>query len=149
MLSLKNIGIEDVSINIYAKNWEDAIEKASKKMLDRGDITREYVTSMINNVRKFGPYIVMTKNVALAHARPEDGAKVTSLHFSTLIPEIEFGSKENDPVKLLIVLSAKDTDSHIKLLAELSKILANSEVIKMLINTDSDETFVKIIKDYV
>lgn len=52
--------------------------------------------------------------IAMPHARPEEGANKLSLAL-TLIPSgVNFDADENDPVKLLIVLAATDSTSHIE-----------------------------------
>ena len=55
-----------------------------------------------------GPYIVITKHVALPHARPEAGALESAIGIATLKHPVKFGNKDNDPVKYLFCLSATD-----------------------------------------
>lgn len=123
MYSLKNLTIDDIELNIDSKDWVDSTKKASVKLVERNIIEEKYIDAMIDSVLKFGPYIVIAKNVALAHARPEEGAIETKLYFTTLKNDIEFGELDNDPVKLLIVLSAKDSNSHLEILCQLGSIL--------------------------
>ena len=141
MYSIKDMKLEDIQLGIEAENWEDAIRKAAVVPVERGMIKQDYVEAMIRSVNEYGPYIVLSENIALAHARPEDGAIETGLYFTTLAHPIEFGAEDFDPVKLLIVLSAKDGDGHIGLLCELSGILETEGVLEALINAKTAEEF--------
>lgn len=145
MYDLRNLTIDDIELNIDSKNWIDSIRKASVKLIDRKIIEEKYVDAMIDSVLKFGPYIVIAKNVALAHARPEDGTIETKMYFTTLKNDIEFGEFDNDPVKLLIVLSAKDSDSHLELLCQLGTILENREIVEKLLDAKTKEEFLNVI----
>ena len=146
MSTLKTLTVDDITLNIEAMDWEDAIRKAAAPMLARGDIEARYIDAMVESVKKHGPYIVLSDHVALAHARPEDGCVKTGLYFTTLSPEISFGSEDFDPVRLLIVLSAADSESHVGLLADLSDILGEEEAMEALMNAESKEAFLAAVK---
>ncbi len=146
MYSLKDISLEDVKLNLEADNWEDAIRKLAIVPLERKIINENYIEAMVNSVKEFGPYIVLGPHIALAHARPEDGALETALYFTTLKNPINFGSEDFDPVKILILLSAKDSDSHITLLSDLSMILSDEEAVDKLMNAKSEEEFLETLK---
>lgn len=146
MYSLKDISLEDVKLNLEADNWEDAIRKLAIVPLERKIINENYIEAMVNSVKEFGPYIVLGPHIALAHARPEDGALETALYFTTLKNSINFGSEDFDPVKILILLSAKDSDSHITLLSDLSIILCDEEAVDKLMNAKSEEEFLETLK---
>ncbi len=62
--------------------WQEAIVKSSQPLLEKGYVEQSYVDAMIESVNEYGPYIVITPNVALPHARPEAGSKI--MGFSVL-----------------------------------------------------------------
>lgn len=146
MYTLKDISLEDIELSLKAVDWKEAIIKASQEFLKRGYITQNYIDSMINSVVEHGPYIVLSENIALAHARPEDGAIKTGLYFTTLDNSIEFGAEEFDPVKMIIVLSAEDSEGHLDLLMELSSILEDRTLVDNLIKQKDKKEFLKLIK---
>lgn len=146
MFSIKDTKLDEIELNIKAKDWEDAIRKLSIVPLQRKIINENYVQAMINSIKEYGPYIVLGPHVALAHARPEDGALETKLYFTTLKYPIEFGSEDFDPVKILILLSAKDSDSHIKLLSDLCTILCDELAVERLMNASDNKEFLDILK---
>lgn len=56
-----------VKIKVKAKNWEEAIRQSSV-LVENNKVTEGYVDAMINSAKASGPYIVITKHVALPHA---------------------------------------------------------------------------------
>ena len=69
---LETITSNDVQIGLHAKDWEGAIRQAAAPLLASGAIQQSYIEGMITSVHDNGPYFVLSKGLALAHARPED-----------------------------------------------------------------------------
>jgi PTS system ascorbate-specific IIA component len=132
-------------LKIEAKDWEDAIRQSAQPLIDEGNVKPSYVDDIISGVKEFGPYIVLTKHVALPHARPESGALKSAIGIATLAHPVEFGNKDNDPVKYLFCLSAKDNSEHLKALAELAEMMEDEQFFKTLDNAAST----KEIMDYI
>lgn len=143
---IENTVLDDVEIRVEAKDWEDAIKKSSQYLLRQGKIEESYIDAMIEAVHRVGPYIVLGKYVALAHARPECGVKEAGIHFTTLEPGVPFGSEKFDPVRLLITLAAVDADSHLELMSELAGILMEEENVERLVECESREEFLSLLK---
>ena len=131
--------------NLQAESWQDSIRKAAAPLLQENCIEERYIDNMIQSVLKYGPYIVIDKGIALAHARPEDGVRKTALTLVTLDPAVSFGS-ENDPVRIMIVLAASGDDEHVNLLAFLADFLNNEDNIKNLLSAVDNTQLKKIIR---
>lgn len=127
--------------NLRADSWQDSIRKAGSLLLQVGYIEERYIDCMIDSVEKYGPYIVIDKGIALAHARPEDGVLKNGIALTTLSPPITFGSP-NDPVNIMIILAASGDDEHIKLLTFIADFLNEEGHIKKILNA-SDDTQLK------
>lgn len=123
--------------NLRADSWQDSIRKAANPLLQENCIEERYIDSMIHSVLKYGPYIVIDKGIALAHARPVDGVLKTGIALATLDPAVSFGS-ENDPVRIMIVLAASGDDEHVSLLAFIADFLSNENNIKNIVNAVDD-----------
>ncbi|KAF0225842.1 MAG: transcriptional, partial [Erysipelotrichaceae bacterium] len=54
-------------------SWENAITVATQPLLLENTVDTSYVEAMIAGVHRYGPYIVIGEDVALAHALPQDG----------------------------------------------------------------------------
>ncbi|MFA6849994.1 MAG: PTS sugar transporter subunit IIA [Selenomonadaceae bacterium] len=138
---------ELVRLNIEAKDWEDAIRQAADALLQNGKIKASYIDAIIKTVKETGPYIVITKHVALPHARSEAGALESAIGIATLKEPVVFGNKENDPVKYLFCLSAKDSESHINALAELTGLLDRKDFYEFLDQAKDASEVIKYIKN--
>lgn len=136
-----------IRLNIQAKDWEDAIRQSASALVENDKVSQEYVDAMITSTKEAGPYIVITKHVALPHARPEAGAKDIAIGIATLETPIEFGNDENDPVKYVFCLSAVDSNSHLRAMSELVELLDNEEFFRTLDNAKNTDDIMKFIKE--
>lgn len=64
-----------VKLQVEAADWEEAIRNSTDVLVSTGVAEPSYIDGMIQTTKETGPYIVITKHVALPHARPESGAK--------------------------------------------------------------------------
>lgn len=145
---LENVGVNDIEVGVVASDWEDAIRKSSRYLLEHGKVTQGYVDAMIDAVHRVGPYIVLTDSVALAHARPECGARELAVHFTVLEQGVEFGSDLFDPIRLIITLAAVDDVSHLDLMAELANVLMEPAHIEALIGSKSPSEFLRLLEGF-
>lgn len=136
-----------IRLKIDAKDWEDAIRQSAAALLENGKITPSYIDAIVQTVREVGPYIVLTKHVALPHARSEAGALESAIGIATLKEPVVFGNKENDPVKYLFCLSAKDSESHINALAELTGLLEREDFYAFLDQAEDASEVIQYIKN--
>ena len=136
-----------IRLKIDAKDWEDAIRQSAAALLENGKITPSYIDAIVQTVKEVGPYIVLTKHVALPHARSEAGALESAIGIATLKEPVVFGNKENDPVKYLFCLSAKDSESHINALAELTGLLEREDFYAFLDQAEDASEVIQYIKN--
>lgn len=67
----------------------------------------------------------------------------------TLIPSgVNFDADENDPVKLLIVLAATDSTSHIKAISQLAKLFDNEKDIQAILTAKTTQDILSVIARY-
>lgn len=137
-----------IQLNVQAKNWEDAIRKCAEPLLVNGKVNAEYIDQMIENTKAMGAYIVITKHVALPHARPIEGSNKLAISISTLKESIEFGNQENDPVKYVFCLSAENSSTHLDMMSELVGLLENQTFFDVLDNSKSEKAVLDYIKLY-
>lgn len=142
---LQTITPKDIQTGLRAADWTDAIRQAAAPLLASGAIRESYIDGMIESVHQNGPYFVLAKGLALAHARPECGAVRLALNFTTFDPPVSFGAGENDPVRLIITLAATDPDSHIDLLGELAEVLMDDSRMQQLFSAASPEAFCTLL----
>lgn len=137
---------DTVMVKSEADDWEAAVRAAGDLLYQNGAVEERYIDNMVRIVKEIGPYIVLIKGVALAHARPEDGAKAIGLSLVTLKTPVCFGNQENDPVTLVFALSAIDHSSHLDLIREMAQVFENEQELKQLANCETEEEVLTIIR---
>lgn len=119
------------------KDWKEAIMRVAIPLVNEKAIERRYINAMIKSVEEFGPYIVVGKHLALAHARPEDGVNKLGVSVMTLKDPVCFGNQDNDPVKIVFCLAAVDSYSHLNIMKNLIELINDKEKIdKLIVATD-------------
>ena len=128
--------LEDHKIQITSKkmDWKDSIRFGAKPLLDEESITEQYIGEMIHNVEEYGPYIVIAPHMALAHARPEDGAKKLDLSLTIFKNPISFGESDDQKVSVMFCLSAIDSFSHLNIMKSLVNLIRATNKIEELSN---------------
>lgn len=136
-----------VNIVDRVDGWEDAIRVAAKSLTADMSVTNHYVEAMINNVKKFGSYIVVAPKVAMPHSRPEDGVNKNCLALLKINEGVFFGEEtdEDEKVYVLFVLGAVDSNSHIETLTELMDIIDDEDKIEALIKAENINEMLEII----
>lgn len=129
---------ENVQICDTAADWRDAIRIAVKPLEEHGYVQARYKEEIISNVEKMGPYIVVADNIALPHARPEQGALKTQIGVTLFRENVVFDGKEM-PARLFITLAAKDSSSHLDALMEISELLADETTVGQILDAPDVE----------
>src|SRR5699024_7726917 len=68
-----------IEIRNNVEDWQQAIQEASSKLLEEDFITEQYTREMIKNIKREGPYIVISDYIALPHAGFDKGVKKTGM----------------------------------------------------------------------
>ena len=139
---------EFIELENHVETWEEAIRVASEPLLQSGHISEEYISEMIANVKKLGPYIVIAPKIAIPHARPEAGVKKLGMSLLQLKEGVLFSEKQEHAVNLIIVLAAIDNETHLKALAQLSEMLSEPTNIEMLMHSNSKDKMLEMIAKY-
>ena len=126
-------------------DWKESIKIAGKPLLQKNIITENYITAMIESIEKLGFYVILRENLAMPHARPEEGAIGTGVSLLKLNKPVYYGDSK---VQLVFVLATKDTDNHLETLMQLMKLFQDDENIEKLINSKNYAEIEKIIKKY-
>ena len=126
------IDIESIELGVKAQDWVEAIRKSGDYLINKGKITTDYVENVITAVKKLGPYIVIMPGVAFAHARPDSSVKETCMHMIRLEEPVEFGSTYNDPVKIIIMFAAVDSNEHIEVLQDIANLMMDKKNVETL-----------------
>lgn len=125
-------------------NWERAIEIAAKPLLKNGYIKSEYINSMVENIHKNGPYIIIVPGFAMPHASPECGVLKTGISLLKLKNPVIFPG--NNEIKLIIVLASLSPNAHMDIIVELTDILADEELMEKIYECNSIDKIMELLK---
>ena len=139
---------DTISLQEKVESWPQALEICAQPLLDTQTITPEYITAIIEQHHKLGPYYVLAPGLAMPHARPEEGAKGLGLSLLKLQQGVSFHSEENDPVDVIIMLAAPDKRSHIEMISALAELFSSEEDMLLLHQAKNIEEIKKIINRF-
>jgi mannitol operon transcriptional antiterminator len=139
---------ETIQYKSEVNDWKEAIKLASEPLLTNMYITEDYIQAMIANVEELGPYVVIAPELALPHARPEDGVNKIGMSLLRLEKSVYFSEKEKHRVKLIVVLAAVDNEKHLRALSQLTTMLSDQEVLQKVMSSESVEEILTYINQY-
>ncbi|OOF87967.1 PTS ascorbate-specific transporter subunit IIA [Rodentibacter ratti] len=122
MLKESLIANNSIKLNQTAADWKAAIKIGTDLLEASGAIEPRYYDTIISNIEKMGPYIILAPGLAMPHARPEEGVIKTAFALVTLKEPIYFDG-EDDPIYVLITLAGSDSDQHMQGLMEITQVL--------------------------
>ena len=136
---------QSIRVDHPASNAPEAIQAAGELLCQSGACRPEYVQAMVANYREFGPYFVIAPGLAMPHARPEQGAVQAQLSLVRLREPVVFGHAENDPVQVVLGLSATSSDQHIELIQHIVTLLSDENNLSVLMNSNDPEQLYRLI----
>lgn len=127
---------ENVQIVDSCKDWKEAVHVAAQPLVNGGYVTPAYIDGIINNALELGPYFILVPDLALLHARPEQGALKKQLAITVLRHGTVF-KEGGDPVRVLVTLAATDPNSHLDVMRILAMMFADAENIRRVANAET------------
>lgn len=126
-----------IAVNVEAADFGEAIAKGGELLVRSGSVHREYINDMIAHTKQYPSDVVVTPQVALAHA--SSGVNVSEVCMSLVVLKhaVPFGYAKFDPVRLVVCLGTVDKESHEKAIGDLLKILENKCLLENILNADS------------
>lgn len=137
---------DSISIGISLQNKSDAIDTAVSLMNNLNNLKDLEEFKRQVYIREEKGSTGVGEGVAIPHGK---SSVVTNPGLAAMtIPDgVEFESLDGNPVKLLFLIAAPDSDSnvHLEILATLSKLLMDEKFINSLVNAKSKAEFLEII----
>ena len=146
MLLSELFDVNRIKLNERVRDWRDAIVKVGQLLVESNLVEERYINAMIKVAEEYGPYIVLAPGFAMPHARPEDGCLGTGMAMITLAEPINFGNPDNDPVRVVIALSAKNETDHIIALSQLAELLSTDKWIEKVSDAQSSKEVMDLIQ---
>lgn len=132
---------ENVQIVEKVGSWEESVRVAVQPLVDQGYVESRYIDGIIDNAKEFGPYFVICPDLALLHARPDQGVLKRQLAVTVLREPIRF-KEEGPDVRVLVTLAATDADGHIEVMRRLATMFCDPDnITKIAESPSADEIY--------
>lgn len=139
---------DHIEIDVVCSDWEEAVKRSAERLLEDGYIKESYVSQMIKNIKKMGPYIVLAPGFALPHESPEMGGKRLGMNLIRLKEPVHFHNTDFDPVQFVCCLATIDKESHLKAMFHLMNLLQKPDFRKNIQEAKSADEIFQIIFEY-
>ena len=132
--------LKEENVKIYDKDtdWEEAIRISVKPLEDGGYVTSSYKEEIIANVKKLGPYIVLTDDIVLPHARPEQGVVESQLAVTLFKKPVAF-NEDYPATKLFGALAANDGEKHLNALASIMELFQDEAKVRAILGAENQK----------
>lgn len=113
-----------------ACSWQSSIRLAGQCLVDFRSVEKRYLDTIINQTQYYGPYMFLTENVILAHAKPEDGVNCLDLSMAVFREPVYFS--ELRKAEIVFVLAAEDQEKYLKILQDILSLLSIPEFVDQI-----------------
>lgn len=125
-------------------SWQNSVRIAGRCLLDNRSIESKYLDTMITQLQYYGPYMFLTENVLLAHAKPEDGVNCLDVSMALFRESVWFSDSKK--AKIIWVLAAEDQEKHLKILQDILTLTGDSKFLSDIENAKSSTDILVQIK---
>ena len=126
-------------------NWKNAVRLSAEPLLAQGYMAEHYIEALLKSHEELGLYYLLAPGLAMPHARPEQGALRNGLSLLHIKEGISFGSTENDPVYVIIMLCARSGNEHITMIGELAELFSDQQKLERLLKADDIKAIQAVI----
>lgn len=125
---------------------ENVIRKGASILLNNGNIESTYTDALLQNLKLYGNNFVISPYIILPHARPEEGVLKSGVSIILLRHSI-YLRETKDPIRLVIILAAEDTNTHLEYLKYFSKLLSREDKLERILNSESIKDLYREMND--
>lgn len=153
VLDKKKKGLLDMltpgKVKIFDKKyiWEEALRTTAAPLIEDETITRAYINTIISQTRYYGPYMFITKDVVLAHGKPEEGVNQMGVSLSVFREPVVFSDFHQ--AKVIIVMAAKDQEKHLKILKDIMTVFSVEGNAEHLTEVETSEEVMDFLKHFL
>lgn len=134
-----------------AKDWKDAIRMSCEVLEADGTVDAGYKEEIIDCIEKYGPYIIITSNVAMPHSQ-QNGNHVhkTAIAFMKLEEPVSFDPEDPEKdAQLFFTLASCNPDQHLDNMQRLVEILMNDDLLQALSKSTCPQDLLEIQANYL
>lgn len=140
---LKKYGVRYVEE--ASSDWENAVRMTAAPLLEQQCIENRYVEKMLEMGRAHGPYFVISDDIAVAHARPQDGVNFIGLCLSIYRKHLRIREKQ---IRFLFVLATPDQQEHLHILENIMRLCNDEKMRGQLLAADDIGKTMEILSQF-
>ena len=125
------------------KDWKEAVYVSLEPLIKQGYCTEEYVQAVYDATAQYGPYYVLTDDMALIHASNKVGVNETQMAVTVLKEPVQF-TEDGEQVRILIALAAVDGNAHIDGMVAVTELFGDDDKSQDILNAPDGETIYKL-----
>lgn len=126
---------------------KSAIQRMGDILIQKGYINQDYIDSILNALDAYGPYMFISEDIVLAHAKPEDGAFQVGVALIVSKEGITFS--QNRIAKMIILISAIDQTQHLSILKDIVCLAKDKKRLENIVSSASKEDILYQIHEMV
>lgn len=127
-------------------DWKDEIRKTADPLLNCGCIQQSYVDKMIALGKAHGPYFVISEDIAIAHARPQDGVMTLGLRLTIYREGLTIMDREG--IRFLFVLSSPDQKKHLHILENIMELSRDEKLRNALCLAQNQTQALSLLEEF-
>lgn len=134
---------ENILLNQSAETWEEAVIKGGEILLHNGYVSKKYVDSLAENIKKYGSYVVISEGIALPHSKTDNTVLKTGMSLVTLKEPVIFpGDKK---VSIILSFSSFDMNEHFTALSDLNELIFGHEFFENIMKAKYPKDVIRYI----
>lgn len=134
---------ENILLNQSAETWEEAVIKGGEILLHNGYVSKKYVDSLAENIKKYGSYVVISEGIALPHSKTDNAVLKTEMSLVTLKEPVIFpGDKK---VSIILSFSSFDMNEHFTALSDLNELIFGHEFFENIMKAGYPKDVIRYI----
>jgi len=122
-----------------------ASEAAGELLVSSGLVVSGYVDEITEIIQKHGPYMVIAPGIAIVHGRPSGSVLKTGASVVIDSTGVISGNEKNDPVKVVLAISAKNDAEHLQMLKSIAELFNQPGMVEKMANCSSSGEVLNLI----
>lgn len=139
------IHYSDIVMCNESLDWKQAIKMIGKNMKQQGYITDKYIQEMIDNIKKFGSYIVIEEGIAIPHGNISKNVMKNGI--SLLISKKKVFLPDKKFVNIFIAFAIKERENQQKVLKFIFELATRENLKENLIKLTNIKNVISYLKE--
>lgn len=141
---LEMLSDRDIAVEKERFTWEGALKQTGQVLVTEEKITTAYIDNIVEQTKHYGPYMFITKEVVLAHAKPENGVLEMGVSLSIYKEPVIFSDFHQ--AKIIIMIAAIDQEKHLGILKDIMTIFSVEDNAKKMAELNDKKEVIEFLE---